>query len=264
MHQRQADPIRGMAVSDLHLFAHRSAGREYFGSLRSQLISADLLVLNGDIFDFRWSTLATPEITAHRAVEWLQAVRDVYPCCAIHYVLGNHDCPAFFRERLNALAKTLERFQWHEYGVRIGTALFVHGDCTHRRMNPAGLRKFRKEWDNDRHHGRGWRTRAYVAGDRLGVTRVAHQLGFPRGMTVARAMHYLDQASPAWRVNTRNVYFGHTHQPFSNHPHGDILFHNTGSAIRGMGFNPLAFSVPAMRIEPLNPISAEELTTDEH
>ena len=65
-------------------------------------------------------------------------------------------------------------------------------------------------------------------------------------------MHYLDHASPRWRTNSRDCYFGHTHQPFSNHQHGDIRFHNTGSAIRGMGFNPLAFSVPAAQIESLN------------
>ena len=54
---RQSDAIRGMAVSDLHLFAYRSAGEEYFNSLRPQLNATDILVLNGDIFDFRWSTL---------------------------------------------------------------------------------------------------------------------------------------------------------------------------------------------------------------
>ena len=252
MNKRPSDPIRGMAVSDLHLFAYRSAGAEYFDSLRRQLNSADILVLNGDIFDFRWSTLPSPEVTVQRAVEWLHAVRAAYPSCEIHYVLGNHDCPAFFRERLDELANTLGRFQWHEFGVRIGTALFVHGDCTHRRMNPAGLRRFREEWDNDRQHRPGWRTKAYVAVDRLGVTRFAHQYYFPRKTTVERAMHYLDHASPRWRANSRDCYFGHTHQPFSNHQHGDIRFHNTGSAIRGMGFNPLAFSVPAAQIESLN------------
>lgn len=251
MNRFQSDALRGVAVSDLHLFAHRSAGAEYFEALRPQLKSADFLVLNGDIFDFRWSTLPSLDVTVERAVAWLQDLRDAYPKCAIHYVLGNHDCPSFFRERLDSLARAPTRFQWHEYGVRIGTALFVHGDCTHRRMNPDGLRRFREEWDNDRRHG-GWRTKAYVAVDRLGVTRFAHRHWFPRRTTVERAMHYLDHASPRWRANTRNFYFGHTHQPFSNHRHGDIHFHNTGSAIRGMGFNPLTFTVPTAEIEPLN------------
>jgi UDP-2,3-diacylglucosamine hydrolase len=182
MNHCPSDAIRGIAVSDLHLFAHRSAGMEYFNTLRPQLASADLLVLNGDIFDFRWSTLPSLDVTADRAVEWLRSVRAAYPACEIHYVRGNHDCPAFFTDRLDQLANSMERFRWHEYGVRIGTALFVHGDCTHRKMNPAGLRRFREEWDNDRQHG-GWRTKAYLAVDRLGVTRFAHQHWFPRKAT---------------------------------------------------------------------------------
>ena len=243
--------VRGMAVSDLHLFAHRSAGEGYFQSLRPQLAGADVLVLNGDIFDFRWSTLPSIEITIARAVEWLTKVHAAYPSCEIHYVLGNHDCPAFFSDRLDALANRLERFHWHEFGLRIGTALFVHGDCTHRTMDPAALRRFRDDWDNDRRHGR-WMTKAYVAVDRLGITRAAHHYCFPRSTTVKRAMHYLDHAWPDWRTNTRDCYFGHTHQPFSGYQHGDIRFHNTGSAIRGMGFNPLAFQLSGARIESLS------------
>jgi UDP-2,3-diacylglucosamine hydrolase len=243
--------VRGIAVSDLHLFARRSAGDEYLNSLRAELTSANILVLNGDIFDFRWSTLPSIEVTASRAMEWLQALHADYPTCEIHYVLGNHDCPAFFRERLEELAKSLDRFKWHEFGVRIGTALFVHGDCTHRMMDPAALRRFRNDWDNDRRHGR-WMTKAYLAVDRLGITRAAHQYYFPRRTTVKRAMHYLDSAKPDWRINTLDCYFGHTHQPFSNYEHGDIRFHNTGSAIRGMGFNPLTFCLPGSTAESLN------------
>ena len=235
---------RGLAVSDLHLFARRSAGQQYLHALRSELEAANVLVLNGDIFDFRWSTLPSLEDTAAQAAEWLGELHAAYPQCRIHYVLGNHDCPAFFRGRLDALAAKLDRFHWHEFGVRLGTALFVHGDCTHGRMDPAGLRRFREDWDNDRRHGR-WMTRAYLAVDRVGLTRAAHHCYFPRRTTVERAMHYLDHAAPDWRVHTTDCYFGHTHQPFSAYQHGDIRFHNTGSAIRGMGFNPLAFQVSA-------------------
>ena len=98
--------VRGLAVSDLHLFARRSAGEEYLHSLRSQLASTDVLVLNGDIFDFRWSTLPSVEATAARALEWLEALHAAYPSCTIHYVLGNHDCPTFFRARLDRLQRT--------------------------------------------------------------------------------------------------------------------------------------------------------------
>lgn len=251
IHNFSSGGIRGIAVSDLHLFAHRSAGEEYLNSLRPQLASANALVLNGDIFDFRWSTLPSLEATAAGAIEWLGALHSAYPACEVHYVLGNHDCPAFFSERLDALATRLDRFHWHEFGVRIGTALFVHGDCTHRTMDQAALRRFREDWDNDRQHGR-LMTKAYLAVDRLGITRAAHQCYFPRRMTVERAMHYLDNACPEWRTNTRDCYFGHTHQPFSAYQHGDIRFHNTGSAIRGMGFNPLGFHLSGAIAESLN------------
>jgi UDP-2,3-diacylglucosamine hydrolase len=95
-------------------------------------------------------------------------------------------------------------------------------------------------------------TKAYVAVDRLGATRFAHQHFFPRKTTVERAMHYLDSACPDWRAVTRHCYFGHTHQPFSNFRHAGINFHNTGSAIRGMGFNPLTFSSAAGSVVPLS------------
>lgn len=246
-----SDAVRGIALSDLHLLARRSAGEEYLKSLRPQLVLANTLVLNGDIFDFRWSTLPSMEVTATRAVEWLSELHAAYPACEIHYVLGNHDCPEFFAERLEVLAKQLNRFQWHPLGVRLGTAVFVHGDCTHRVMDPAALRRFRADWDNDRRHGR-WMTQAYVAVDRLGLTRAAHQCYFPRRRTVERAMHYLDRAWPKWRTNVRDCYFGHTHQPFSAYQYEAIRFHNTGSAIRGMGFNPLTFHLSGAQAESLN------------
>lgn len=246
-----SSPGRGIAVSDLHLFARRSAGEEYLRALQPQMASADVLVLNGDIFDFRWSTLSNLEITAARALSWLRALNAAYPKCEIHYVLGNHDCPAFFATQLEALARDVDRFHWHEFGVRLGTALFVHGDCTHRTMDPSGLRRFRADWDNDRQHGR-WMTQAYLAVDRLGLTRTAHQCYFPKRTTVRRAMHYLDHAWPGWQEGTRDCYFGHTHQPFSAYQHRGIRFHNTGSAIRGMGFNPLAFQFSHAAAESLN------------
>jgi hypothetical protein len=54
---------RGLVVSDLHLFARRSRGMTCFESLRGELESVDVLVLNGDIFDFRWSVLPDHQAT---------------------------------------------------------------------------------------------------------------------------------------------------------------------------------------------------------
>ncbi|HUR57049.1 MAG TPA: metallophosphoesterase [Opitutaceae bacterium] len=248
---RSSAPLRGVVVSDLHLFAQRSAGADYFAALKPQLIAADVLVLNGDIFDFRWSTLPSVESTAVHALEWLAAASAALPACDIHYVLGNHDCPTFFQAKLAEFARGRPRLHCHPLGLRIGPAVFVHGDCAHRKMDPAGLRRYRAAWDNDRGH-RPWQTRAYVAADRIGVTALTHRGWFPREKTVGRVTHYLDRAQPGWRERTGDCYFGHTHLPFSNHRSGTIRFHNTGSGIRGMGFNPVQFSVEREPFESLN------------
>jgi UDP-2,3-diacylglucosamine pyrophosphatase LpxH len=247
---RQPGHRFGIVLSDLHLFAHRSAGAEYFDSLTPQFAACDLIVLNGDIFDFRWSTLPDTTATLRHALDWLHALGGNFPRAEIHYVIGNHDCPRFFRAELDGLAVTRPGFHWHDRGVRLGTAVFVHGDCTHRRMSPAGLSRYRTDWDNDHQHAR-WRAKAYVAADRTGATELVHRCWFPRRATVARVTHYLDQASPDWRRDVTDCYFGHTHLPFSNQWMDGVRFHNTGSGIRGMGFNPCAFDLSTTTFKSL-------------
>jgi UDP-2,3-diacylglucosamine hydrolase len=205
---------------------------------------ANLVVLNGDIFDFRWSRLRDLETTVAAALDWLRELSNAYPKCQIHYVLGNHDCLACFREGLSALASTSARLHWHEHGLRLGNALFLHGDCTDEPMDSLALCRYRVRWENDRQRG-AFAAAAYLAADRLGITRLTIARHFPRRQTVERLVHHLDQAWPDWRNTTRNCYFGHTHLPFSNYRHDGVAFHNTGSAIRGMAFNPITFEFHA-------------------
>jgi UDP-2,3-diacylglucosamine hydrolase len=54
---------RGLVISDLHLFSPRSKAVELLVGIQEKLASADVLVLNGDIFDFRWSTLPDTQAT---------------------------------------------------------------------------------------------------------------------------------------------------------------------------------------------------------
>jgi len=240
-HQQRTRP--GIVISDLHLFARRSRGAARFDSLRGKLSSAEVLVLNGDIFDFRWSTLGQHQETLPAAVKWLRNVAGDFPECQIHFIVGNHDCTSAFLEELRGLADDLPRFQWHEYLLRLGPALFFHGDCAHRSMDHHALRRFRRKWQGD------WRcgpalSAAYVCADRLGITRRVHEWHFPRRKTVARIAYYLDHASPGWREQTRDCYFGHTHLPFTDYEYDGIQFHNTGSAIFNLDFNPILFEAP--------------------
>jgi len=231
-----------MVLSDLHLFARRSRWTARFEEVRDKLNGVEVLVLNGDIFDFRWSTIGDQSKTVSASLEWLHALAADLPEGEIHFIIGNHDCTASFKNGLAGLAKALPRFQWHEHLLRLGPLLFIHGDCAHRRMDKDGLIRFRENWERD------WRWNpamafAYECVDRLGITKRVHALHFPRQKTVERLAFYLDSFCPDWRETTRDCYFGHTHLPFANYEHDGIRFHNTGSAIHNLEFNPICFEI---------------------
>jgi UDP-2,3-diacylglucosamine hydrolase len=232
----------GLVVSDLHLFARRSVGKECLRRLQPRLLRTRCLVLNGDIFDFRWSTISGHTASVERAVDWLETQLATLPDCEIHYVLGNHDCLGEFVARLDGLTDACARFHWHRQALQLGHALFLHGDCANAWMDAASLERYRETWSRDRQR-HGLATRAYEVSDRLGFTRLAHRLHFPRRRTIARLEHYLDRTRTGWRETVRQCYFGHTHEPFNDVSCAGVTFHNTGSAITGMGFNPMSFEI---------------------
>lgn len=233
---------RGVVFSDLHLFSVRSAGVGCLESIRQQLELAQVIVLNGDTFDFRWSTLGNEENTILAALDWLRDLVARYPKAEIHFIVGNHDCLEAFTSRLDDLAVALPRFHWHEHALRLGSALFVHGDCAHRPMDAAGLEDYRRIWryDKPRHRLLG---RGYLIADRLGITWLAHRSHFSSAKTLTRLTWYLDRTVPDWRETTRDCYFGHTHLPLRDHERDGVRFHNTGSAIKGSPFAPREFEV---------------------
>jgi len=231
---------KGLVISDLHLFSRRSVALKQIGSLNGQLSFAKVLVLNGDIFDFRWSTLADHNASVAGAVDWLRKLSATLPDCQIHFVLGNHDCTPAFREGLTGLTSTVPRFQWHEYALRLGTKLLFHGDCANRRMKHRELVRFREVWERHPQRHDFW-GQAYSHFDRTKILHFFNRRHFPHRHTVERVAFYLDDAHPGWRSETRDIYFGHTHVPLSNYLNEGIRFHNSGSAIRGMKFNPISF-----------------------
>lgn len=79
----------GLVISDLHLFSPRSEGFEQMTALWNEVTRAEVLVLNGDIFDFRWTCLPDEAATLKAALEWLHRLIDEFEGSAIHYVLGN-------------------------------------------------------------------------------------------------------------------------------------------------------------------------------
>ncbi|MFZ9937436.1 MAG: metallophosphoesterase [Luteolibacter sp.] len=230
----------GAVVSDLHLFAHRSDGQRLFEEFEDVSGDVDDLVLNGDTFDFRWSRLPSETATLDAAMNWLDTLLSRRPRRRVHFLLGNHDCVGAFHQRLERFAETHPGLCCYEHRLRLGTCLFLHGDCANRRMDGADLARYRNTWRRDLRRP-AVAAAAYQAVDSLGLSQRFHDWYFPPERTVERVAHHLDHVMPGWTRQIGNCYFGHTHRPFRDRIHQGVRFHNTGSAIRGMGFLPLFF-----------------------
>jgi UDP-2,3-diacylglucosamine hydrolase len=127
----------------------------------------DVLVLNGDIFDFRWSTLDSTETTISAAMQWLSALLELYADMRVVYVLGNHDCLPEFEQRLRSLSQAEPRLEVHPYFAFVGDALFLHGDCANGCVSRAELDRYRERWRKGDRFG-GLAVKAYRYADRVG------------------------------------------------------------------------------------------------
>src|SRR5688572_14707406 len=158
---------RGIVISDLHLFSVRSAGEQRLVSIREDLAAADVIVLNGDTFDFRWSHFRDEEKSVEAALDWLRRFAAAYPQATIHFICGNHDCLDVFTKGLGDLAAACPSLGRHETHLQLGAHLFVHGDCARRRMDAAGLVRYRVVWKLDESRA-AWLAQGYRVADRLG------------------------------------------------------------------------------------------------
>lgn len=235
---------RGIVLSDLHLLSWRSRGHEYIAELEGDFREAEVLVLNGDIFDFEWTHFAAIDEAIGEAYRWFGRLTETYPHLRIHYLFGNHDYVHPFVAGVKEWAAERERFSVHDEVLRIGDCLFLHGDCTNWRTTADALRRTRERTARPaRRSDRAARILQFL--DDIGLVEVIHYLVFWTPGTVAkRLLFYLRDRDPALLDGVKHIYFGHTHLPFRDYMHGGFCFHNTGSAVGKMEFHPLRFPLP--------------------
>ncbi|MCB0353837.1 MAG: metallophosphoesterase [Bdellovibrionales bacterium] len=233
---------RGVVISDLHYFSTRSNAEKRLDEVHEAIQNADICVLNGDIFDFRWTRLPSIHDTILAAVEWLQELMRRNPACTYHYVLGNHDSLPAFVDHFPKIVQEFENFSWQSRELRIGTNLFLHGDIIHSGMdNLESLDLYRKRFDHDDlQHGALHHLYSGLVLFRL--HKVAYVLNRPN-RACEKVLSYYRTHSPELLEGVTDIFFGHTHAPFSNYRHQGILFHNTGSMIRGLRHAILVFEV---------------------
>lgn len=223
-------------VSDLHMFSRRSQVDRWQKMISDASRNANLMVLGGDIFDFRWSTLESVDASIDAAIRWIEEVVAENPNCQFRYVLGNHDFNQRFTERLSEFAKTYQNLEWHYYFVREGNCLFLHGDVADRWTTHEQLISRRAKWlpDETRHlvshhlYDMAIALRLHKA-----VSRVVHI----RSKVIRRLLHYLDDIGETAATGLENVYFGHTHAIVNGVAAEGIHFYNGGAPFAGLPFN---------------------------
>ena len=167
-------------VSDLHLLANRSTAHRHLEQLARTAAHAEVFVLGGDIFDFRWAGMPIVR-SVGRAVQWLLELTSSCPQCHFHLVLGNHDYHQVFIDRLVRLEKQVHNLSWHRYYVRLGHSVFLHGDVASRpRMDARRLAEARDQWLDKRRRG-PFLSRLYD----VVVLDAAAQAGGPPGLLEA-------------------------------------------------------------------------------
>ena len=144
----------GYVISDLHLFTRRTVADAYRDDMHAAAARADFFVLNGDIFDFRWTTLPDIDETVAAALAWLGDFASRFPRCRFFYVLGNHDGIQPLADRLGDLAAATPNLEWSPSHVRVGRALFLHGDLP---LHNGGTQPFTRLLPaTDKKKGRAW------------------------------------------------------------------------------------------------------------
>lgn len=220
-------------ISDLHMFSRRSRVADHLGEIRDKARSSRTLVLAGDIVDFKWSELGSVEATAGATADWLEEL--LGHGCDIHYLLGNHDHHPALVERLKGLAGGHQGFSWHPFHLRLGNAVFLHGDAANVRMNVERLAAYRKRFGGHGQRGMAM-NRLYDAAVAARIHVLGARLLYPHRTVLRRLFKYLDEIQCGPAQGVRHVYYGHTHRAMADVEYGGLRFHNCGAPMPGMQF----------------------------
>ena len=226
-------------VSDLHLFSRRSRAEDYLPHMQRAASEADLFVLAGDTFDYKWAHQPCAESFANQAQNWLANLAGPRPSCRFQLLLGNHDHHPSFMERLDHLAAELPNFEWDPWFVRHRDAVFLHGDVASGFSTAERLAKFRERCGNHKHRPGPLRNGIYDAVIAARLHNGFSRLMYPARRVAERITRYLEQIGHCAASGTRDVFFGHTHRPLDAFEHRGMRFHNPGAPIKGTPFRVL-------------------------
>ncbi len=237
---QEVEPGRqGIFVSDLHVFSGRSVGESLGNGLQANHRRANLLVLGGDIFDFKWSSM-TAAGTLLAAEKWLQSLLQQWDGEVV-FLAGNHDCAPNFLQVLQEVASRNARFTWHDHQVQMGDSLFLHGDVLDAGQHVSQLASYRDKFHPFSHQSKISR-QAYSALVAMRIHRMAPKLRHRPTLTGLKLHRLLPQLVER-PEEVRQVFYGHTHVGVGGLEVNGVSFSNPGAAIRHIEFKPIEFTL---------------------
>ncbi len=254
---RQA--ISGCFFSDLHLFSPRSAFANNEQALHAVCQTSELLVLGGDIFDLRWTSLGSLHRTIEAATDWLLSFSHKHAHAQIVYLLGNHDSHPELVTALDSLTAHQENLIWLPEQMKIGDCFFLHGDILDAQKRPHGLATYRRKF-----HGEETKSLAHHRAYDVAVAMRLHKFipklrHIPRN-TCRQLYQAIVRTCPRDEALPQKVFFGHTHVPMRAFRYGQMEFYNPGASLKHIKFTPIKFSVTNSS-DPHDPV-VDELKRD--
>lgn len=221
--------LRVYAMGDLHIFAPHARWKEAVATLQRTAQEADVFVLLGDVFEIRRSGDAPGYATvAQSAARMLRDWCARFAHCHFHLLFGNHDCMTPYTAAAAGVADTVPNLDVHPHVLRLGSAVFLHGDVPLYAPSPDGLTRYRAGLQG---FSENWLSRRlYHASGRL--LRSHHLLSacaFPPPILMRQLHRYLTAVGHTAESGVRDVYFGHTHAPLDEVHFRGMHWHNGGA-----------------------------------
>lgn len=227
--------LRCYFISDLHLLSRRSRADSFATAIHDAARHAHTIVLGGDIFDFKWSTLPSLSRSIEESMAWLENLVTPHSHCCFHYLLGNHDAHPLFVEQLDRLSFRLPQLFWQPFVLRLGACVFLHGDIVDSDLNHEKLNARRQALGELPPPGRMSHL-LYDVVVKARLHRVAIRIGQRRTSVLRKLTQYLTDLGHGPQSGARHVYFGHIHRDMDGIQFGGLTFHNGGASIKGLPF----------------------------
>ncbi len=233
---------RGYVVSDLHLFSPCSRYRELLPKLQADCSHYPVVVLNGDTFEIKRSTENSVDDIAINCATWLQELCETNSKTTFYYIIGNHDAHSTLTSHLQGLAANISNLKVVPHILTIGSNLFIHGDVIEPGACMFGIESVRERYKHLSPSKLSTLLAMTITTLRLNVVEyLRHQ----KTTLAERIISYVSHYEPQQLEGIKTIFFGHTHVSFSNFSHEGITFHNTGSFIKGLKWNPMSFELPS-------------------